>query len=66
MAAEDFEHYSHLVPSCFYLLGSGNQQKGNVSSLHTATFDIDETAIIHSMAIMTWAAISTLNEALAQ
>ncbi len=57
MAAEDFARYSQLVPSCFYLLGTGNQQKGITSSLHTATFDVDEEVLATSMGLMSFAAI---------
>lgn len=62
MAAEDFARYSQLVPSCFYLLGTGNRQKGITSSLHTATFDVDEEALANSMGLMSFAAIELLTK----
>ena len=45
MAAEDFAYYSQVADSCFYLLGTGNKEKGITSSLHTPTFNIDEDAL---------------------
>ncbi len=60
MAAEDFAHYSHLAPSCFYLLGTGSKPKGITSSLHTATFNLDESAITTSIGVMTWSALNAL------
>jgi amidohydrolase len=60
MAAEDFARYSQQVPSCFYLLGTGNQQKGITSSLHTSTFDVDEDVLVNSMGLMAWVAVKAL------
>lgn len=60
MAAEDFARYSQLTPSCFYLLGTGNKQKGITSSLHTPTFNIDETALETSIGLMAYIAIRQL------
>lgn len=45
MAAEDFAYYSQEVPSCFYRLGTRNEARGIVSSVHTPTFDIEEEAL---------------------
>ena len=60
MAAEDFAYYSQSSNSCFYLLGIGNKEKGIVSSLHTATFDIDEDALITSVGLMAYIAVKRL------
>jgi amidohydrolase len=60
MAAEDFARYSQARPSCFYLLGIGNPEKGITSSLHTPTFNIDETALETSMGIMVHLALRQL------
>lgn len=54
MTAEDFAFYSHHVPACFYRLGTGNKQKGITAGVHTATFDIDEQALITGMGLMAW------------
>jgi amidohydrolase len=60
MAAEDFARYSQKRPSCFYLLGIGNHDKGITSSLHTPTFDIDEAALETSMGLMAYIALKQL------
>ncbi len=60
MAAEDFAYYAQQVPSCFYLLGTGNVQQGITSSLHTPTFNIDETALQHSTGLMAYLALRQL------
>ena len=52
MAAEDFAYYSQVTDSCFYRLGAGNKEKGITSSLHTTTFNIDETALVLSTGLM--------------
>jgi amidohydrolase len=60
MAAEDFARYSQITPSCFYLLGVGNKDKGINSSLHTPTFNIDEKALEVSIGLMAYIAMKQL------
>jgi amidohydrolase len=60
MTSEDFARYSHLLPSCFYRLGTGNQKNGIISGLHTPTFNIDEKSIETGTGLMVWIAISFL------
>jgi amidohydrolase len=60
MAAEDFAKYSQLTPSCFYLLGVGNEEKGITSSLHTPTFDLDENVLAVSTGLMAYIALRQL------
>lgn len=61
MAAEDFAFYSQHLDACFYRLGTRNENKGIVSSVHTPTFDIDEDALEIGVGLMTWLALSELN-----
>lgn len=61
MAAEDFAYYSQEIPACFYRLGVRNEAKGITSSVHTPTFDIDESALEVGAGLMAWIAISELN-----
>ncbi len=61
MAAEDFAFYTHHVNSCFYRLGTRNQEMGITSGVHTPTFDIDENALNHGPGLMAWLAITELN-----
>ena len=60
MAAEDFAYYSQAANSCFYLLGVGNRKKGITSSLHTPTFNIDESALALSTGLMAYVALKHL------
>jgi amidohydrolase len=60
MTAEDFAFYSQEVPACFYRLGTGNKAKGITSGVHTATFDIDESALETGAGLMAWLAINEL------
>jgi amidohydrolase len=60
MAAEDFAYYAQHADACFYLLGTGNIEKGITASLHTPGFDIDESALADSPGLMAWLAIKSL------
>lgn len=59
MTAEDFAYYSHKVPSCFYRLGTRNEQKGIVHGLHTSRFNIDEQSLKIGMGLMAYLAIKS-------
>jgi amidohydrolase len=63
MAGEDFSYYSHQIPGCFYRLGIRNEKKGITSSVHTATFDVDESALETGMGLMAWIAFRELGNA---
>jgi amidohydrolase len=60
MAAEDFAFYSQKAPACFYRLGVRNEERGITSSVHTSTFDIDESALETGMGLMAWMAVREL------
>jgi len=61
MGAEDFAYYTHVMPGCFFRLGTGNPDKpGTTSGLHRAEFDIDEDALATGAGMMAWGAISEL------
>jgi metal-dependent amidase/aminoacylase/carboxypeptidase family protein len=60
MAAEDFAYYSQVIPACFYRLGTRNEEKGIVSSVHTPTFDVDENALEIGSGLMAYLAICEL------
>ena len=59
MTAEDFSYYSQKIPACFYRLGTSSIDGSNSSPVHTATFDIDESALLHGMGLMAWLAIKS-------
>lgn len=60
MAAEDFSFYSQKAPACFYRLGVRNEARGIISSVHTSTFDIDESALETGMGLMAWMTLKEL------
>ena len=60
MASEDFSYYAQEISSCFYRLGVRNEKKGITSSVHTPTFNIDETALETGMGLMAYIALKTL------
>ena len=62
MAAEDFAYYAEKQPACFYLLGVGNEAENITSGLHTATFNIDETALELGGGLMAWLALNHLGQ----
>ncbi len=60
LTAEDFAYYSQIMPACFYRLGTGNEEKGITSPVHTTTFDIDEDCMELSIGLMAWLAVKEL------
>jgi amidohydrolase len=61
MTAEDFAYFSQKYDSVLFRLGVAEKgTKG--AALHTANFDVDEKAIITSVGLMTWLAMSLLSE----
>src|SRR5476651_1375820 len=60
MAAEDFAYYSQVADSCFYRLGTRNEARGIISSVHTPTFDVEETALETGIGLMAYIAIKQL------
>jgi amidohydrolase len=60
MAAEDFAFYSQQTKACFYRLGTRNESKGITSSVHTPTFDIEESALETGVGLMAWLAVCEL------
>jgi amidohydrolase len=64
MAAEDFAYYSQVIPACFYRLGTRNEAKGIISSVHTPTFDIDENALEIGSGLMAYLAICELKQSI--
>jgi amidohydrolase len=60
MAAEDFAYYSQVADSCFYRLGTRNESRGITSSVHTPTFDIEESALLGGTGLMAYIALKQL------
>lgn len=60
MAAEDFAYFSQVADACFYRLGTRNEARGITSSVHTPTFDVDESALELSTGLMAYLALKQL------
>ncbi|MEO6522567.1 MAG: M20 family metallopeptidase [Mucilaginibacter sp.] len=60
MAAEDFAYYTQVADSCFYRLGTRNEERGIISSVHTPTFDVEEKALEVSTGLMAYLALKEL------
>jgi metal-dependent amidase/aminoacylase/carboxypeptidase family protein len=60
MAAEDFAYYSQVADSCFYRLGTRNEARGITSSVHTPTFDVEESRMELSTGLMAYIAVKQL------
>jgi amidohydrolase len=60
MAGEDFAFYTQHTDACFYRLGTRNEARGIVSSVHTPTFDVDEAALPLGAGLMAWLAVNEL------
>jgi len=63
MAGEDFAFYTQHTDACFYRLGTRNEARGIISSVHTPTFDIDESALETGAGLMAWLAVKELETA---
>ncbi len=62
MTAEDFSYYAHRVPGVYYRLGIAASEATSFTNLHTATFDIDETALQTGASVMVAMALKILAE----
>jgi len=60
MTAEDFAWFAQRYPACFYRLGTASADGSNRSGVHTATFNIDEEALITGTGLMAWLALADL------
>lgn len=55
---EDFSYYLQHRPGAFFLVGSGNRQKGITEPLHSARFNVDERCLAIGTAVMARLALS--------
>jgi IAA-amino acid hydrolase len=62
MGGEDFAFYSERVPSCFVLLGVGNQDIGATYGVHHPKFMVDEDALPIGSALHVAFAVNALAE----
>lgn len=55
--AEDFGYYTQVLPAAFYRLGTARPGHAGEKKIHTPEFDIDEDALVTSMAFMSYVAV---------
>ena len=60
MGAEDFAYYAKEIPGCFYFIGVQNKPMGIDASVHTPTFNVDETVLKIAPGLMAWLALKSL------
>ncbi len=63
MGGEDFAYIAQKVPSCFFRLGSSNDDPATKYGHHNAQFNIDESCLSIGVALMSSAALSWRPEA---
>lgn len=57
MAGDDFAYFAEQVPSVYFNLGSGNEEKGITMPLHSPDFEIDEDCLLTGVLSMSYAAL---------
>jgi amidohydrolase len=62
MPSEDYSEFTIRVPSCYFFVGSKNEETGKIWGHHHPKFDIDEQALSNGVEIMVGAALRYLNE----
>lgn len=51
MGSEDFAFYQEMIPGYFFLLGMQNEKLGQLDSVHSPYFRIDEDALPYGAAL---------------
>ncbi len=62
MTADDFSYYSQYMPSCYFRLGTSQNNEKFTIPVHNAKFDIDENAMKTGMGLMSWLAINAISK----
>jgi amidohydrolase len=63
MAGEDFSAFLQQRPGAFFMVGSGNEERGIVYGHHHPKFDIDEDSLGVGIAVMTKVVLTALKPA---
>jgi amidohydrolase len=53
MGGEDMSYFLERVPGCYFFLGTRNEARGLIHPHHSPRFDIDESALVIGVEIMT-------------
>ncbi len=62
LTSEDFAFYTHIIPGCFYRLGTDNEEGDYSHQVHSGQFNIDEEALQTGAGLMAWLAICSLKD----
>ena len=62
MPSEDYSEFTRRVPSCYFFVGSRNEETGQVWGHHHPKFDFDERALSIGVETMVGAALRYLDE----
>ena len=62
MAGEDFAEFSQRVPSLFYFIGNGNEEKGTNFPHHHPKFDLDEETLKYGVEMHVRSALDYLRD----
>ncbi len=52
MGGDDFGYFTDLVPSCYFFVGTRNDEKGIIHPIHNDKFDIDESILAKTSAVI--------------
>ena len=61
MGVDDFAYFLQKAPGAYFLLGTGNKEKGFTHPLHSPYFDVDEKCLPIGAAILAAVALQFLN-----
>ena len=61
MGAEDFSYFQQHVPGSYFVVGTLNAEQGIVKPLHNPQFNIDETILHKTAAVLAASAVAYLN-----
>lgn len=61
MAGEDFAEFSKRIPSVFYFIGNGNEEKRTMYPHHHPKFDLDEDTLKYGVEMHVRSALNYLN-----
>lgn len=62
MGSEDFAYYGEQIPSTFFFLGSGNEEKGTNNQHHSTKFNVDDDVLPSGSAMLAGFAWKYLSE----
>ena len=62
MGAEDFSYFQQHAPGSYFVVGTLNEEQGIVKPLHNPQFNIDESILHQTAAVLASCAVAFLND----